>query len=88
MTTPTELIKCIQQLENKKHIKARFILSEIQKKYGYFGMYRGYFVTLNRELIKNGTNFLTYHSIRNNTKSKNSLSTILIGGFSGKISLN
>lgn len=84
--TPTELVKCIQQLEYKQHLKASVVLKDILKVKGLFGIFRGYWVTFNRDVTGFGLYFYCYYALRDygeKLKILNTIYLIMIGGIAG-----
>lgn len=90
ITTPSELVKCIQQLETTTHLKTSVILRDIIRLKGYLGVFRGYCVTFNRDLIGLGLYFCSYYKMRDYGEEMKILSTLfllMIGGFAGNLKL-
>jgi len=84
--TPTELVKCIQQLECKEYLKTSIVLKDIIRAKGLLGIFRGYWVTFNRDVTGFGLYFYCYYALRDygeKHKYLNSIFLLTIGGVSG-----
>jgi solute carrier family 25 carnitine/acylcarnitine transporter 20/29 len=97
-SVPFELIKCIQQLDqsNNNRINNNNISNKnnsfinlaikIYKEKGLFGLYRGYWVMFNRDVISYGCYFYFYYIIRDYYEEQNKLDNMKIlfaGGIGG-----
>lgn len=90
---PLELIKCNQQINFKGKTKKenRFIkkTQHIYRRHGIIGFYRGFWTTINRDVLSYGVYFQLYYGIRDYHKNRkiefNSSQKGLAGAFSGLI---
>jgi hypothetical protein len=84
---PIEHLKCRQQLEVNKHLSPSQIACMIVNREGYFGIFRGFWATFNRDFLSYGVYFWTYYSLRDICMEKykcfNSTMQLLAGGMSG-----
>ena len=85
--TPAELVKCIQQTETKAKLGSSEILREIIRTNGFFGIFRGFSATFNRDLLGIGLYFSIYYSLRDygedHDLTSSSLYLLMIGGIAG-----
>lgn len=88
---PLELIKCNQQINFRGKTKKENLFftkaHHIWKKTGIFGFYKGFWVTINRDVFSYGLYFLVFYSIndyyKRNKYDFDSLHQGLVGGLSG-----
>jgi hypothetical protein len=88
INTPAELIKCRQQLNTQRFISVKEIFVDIFKKEGFFGLYRGFWVTWNRDVFVYGLYFYMYYSIKDKMVENNSVTNfklMLLGGMTGVV---
>lgn len=93
MTVPLEMIKCNQQInfQGKTKKENRFIkkTQHIYRKSGIFGFFKGYWATINRDVLSTGLYFYIYYSIKDyhkvNNLDFNSLKKGIAGGLAGLV---
>ena len=84
--TPAELVKCIQQNEIKTKISALEILRDIIRINGFFGIFRGFSATFNRDLLGLGLYFSFFFALRDYGEDHCMISCLyllIIGGIAG-----
>lgn len=90
-TVPSEIIKCVQQLEHKKVITFADTCKAIHNQHGIIGFMRGYCVTFNRDVWGFALYFWSYFYLKDLGERKNinsNLYLLLIGGFAGIFYIN
>ncbi len=88
INTPCELIKCRQQLNDKKYVSMKEIASYVYKSEGIRGLYRGLVVSFHRDFFSFGGYFFIYYKMKDYWKEKGTLSDfklMLAGGLSGAL---
>jgi solute carrier family 25 carnitine/acylcarnitine transporter 20/29 len=83
------LLKCKQQLHQEKYLSTRELLVSIIRKEGLVGLYRGFWVTFNRDFLSFGIYFYSYFKIKDCYEERNSLTNLKLlfaGGVSGVMS--
>lgn len=88
--TPLELLKCQQQMAEEKFISLSERAGYIVRQMGLRGLYRGFWVTFNRDILSYGSYFLTFFAIKDYLQDNNKLSHInimLAGGLAGMVNL-
>jgi solute carrier family 25 carnitine/acylcarnitine transporter 20/29 len=86
VSTPFELIKCKQQLNSAKFERSIDTIKSIIKANGYLGLYQGFWVTFNRDVLSYGLYFYNYYKLKDYWERNNSVSSfklMLAGGISG-----
>jgi solute carrier family 25 carnitine/acylcarnitine transporter 20/29 len=86
INTPSEVIKCRQQLNVDKFISFRETAKDVYQIDGLKGYYRGLCVSANRDIISFGIYFYVYYKLKEYWESKKSLSNLklmLAGGLAG-----
>jgi hypothetical protein len=81
-------MKCLQQLQIEQRIRLSEILRRIIKANGYFGLYRGFWATFNRDVVATGLCFYVYNTLKDHYQAKDLFdhhTNLLIGGVSGII---
>ena len=71
-----------------KFISLKDLNKHILKKKGLFGLYRGFWVTLNRDFFSYGLYFYTFFALKDYFEEKNKLTSfniMLAGGLAGMI---
>jgi len=76
----------LKQFRNKSALET---IREIRKIRGIFGLFRGFWVTFNRDTLANGAYFMTYYVLKEfskeNMKLNSSFLFLLTHGFSGGV---
>lgn len=87
INTPCELVKCRQQLNINRHTSIREVASGIVKADGLLGLYRGFFVTFNRDFLSYGLYFYVFFKLKDYWEERKTLThfkLMLAGGITGK----
>lgn len=89
VNTPYELVKCKQQLNLQKYLSTREALKEIYRINGIRSLYRGFCVSLNRDVFSYGIYFYSFYILKDYWESEKSLSNFKLmfaGGIAGILS--
>ncbi len=87
--TPAELVKIRMQADNEKFNSMFKMGVEIYNKTGVYGLYRGFCVSMNRDVLSYGTYFFTYYNLKDYWEERNSLNNfklVCAGGIAGMLS--
>jgi hypothetical protein len=87
VSTPFELIKCKQQLNAEQYERTGQTVRRIVGAKGLAGLYQGFWVTFNRDVLSYGLYFYTYYRLKDTWERKgksNAFRLMLAGGISGK----
>lgn len=90
INTPNEQIKCVQQLNRIENKSTLTVIKEIIAKKGITGLYRGFWVTFNRDVVSYGVYFLVFYSVKEFLKDHNmvsSFSIMMTGGITGIVTI-
>ena len=83
ISTPFELVKCRQQLDSKRFHKTSSVIRNIYKSKGFFGLYKGFCVTFNRDVPTYGIYFYVYYTLKDRW-GDSSFKLLMAGGISGR----
>ena len=90
MVTPLELLKCQQQMIEEKFVPLSSLCKNIIRTKGIFGLYKGYIVTLNRDLLSMGIYFWFFFAAKDWLEERgkwNHFNIMITGGIAGKLKL-
>ena len=81
-----ELLKCQQQVIEEKFTPLKNLLKDNFKRKGFFGLYKGFWILFNRDVLSNGIYFMSFYMHRDYLIENNlytSFRIMLAGGISG-----
>jgi solute carrier family 25 carnitine/acylcarnitine transporter 20/29 len=86
VSTPFELIKCKQQLNAEAFEKMSHTVRRVISVGGYRGLYQGFWVTFNRDVLSYGLYFYNYFKLKDyweGNKTVTHFKLMMAGGISG-----